>query len=438
MAILILISGILLLILLITLLKLNAYISLLIAALYVGIFNKMPLQKIISSISTGVGTTLGSLVLVIGFGVILGSLLTETGATQRISSGLIKIFGIKRVKLAMVITGFAVGIAMFYNAGFVVLIPVAFSVAAATATPLVYICVAMASALSVTHGFLPPHPGPTAIAVIFKADIGKTLFYGFIVAIPAIFCSGILFPEFLKKIKTNPPPGMFQAKTFAESELPGFGISLFTALVPVILMGLSTATSFIFTEKNTITDILLFVGDPSIALLITVLIALVLLGTMRGMKVKDLMDKSSSAISSIAVIILIIGGGGAFKQILIDSGTGAVIADYFKTVSLSPLVLGWVIATIIRVSLGSATVAALTAAGIVQPILATSNVNPELMVLSIGAGSLMFSHVNDTGFWMFKEYLGLSLADTFRTWTLMETIVGVSGLGGVLLLNQFI
>lgn len=438
MSILILLSGIILLLLLITFVKLNAYVSLIVAALYVGFANGMALEKIIASITNGIGSTLGSLILILGFGVMLGSLLTETGAAQKISAGLIQFFGVKRAKLAMVITGFAVGIALFYNAGFIVLIPLVFSVAASSRQPLVYLTVAMASALSITHGFLPPHPGPTAIAIIFGASMGKTLLYGLIIAIPAVIAAGIVFPEFLKKIKASPPEGMFQNQEHPQDGLPSFGLSLFTALIPVLLMGFATVTQMLTPAGTELNPVIKFLGDPAIAMLIAVLAAIILLGAARGIKMKALMNSSAVSLNAVAMIIMLIAAGGAFKQVLIDSGTGTAISAYFRESTLSPLLLGWLIATVIRISIGSATVAGLTAAGIVQPLIGTMHVNPELMVISIGAGSLMCSHVNDTGFWMFKEYLGLSLADTFRSWTVMETIVGVIGLIGVLVLNMFV
>ncbi len=438
MSIIILIISILLLLLLITVCQLNAFISLIISALLVGIAKEMPLLDIIATVQKGIGSTLGSLILILGFGVMLGSLLSESGAAQRISSVLIKYFGVKRVKLALLITGFAVGIAMFYNAGFVILIPMVFSVAVNTGQPVIYVGIAMASALSVTHGFLPPHPGPTAIAIIFKADIGKTLVYGLVVAIPALVSAGLIFPEFIRHIKANPPQGLFENKQFTEDEMPSFGLSFLSALIPVVLMALATASELALPESNYLRHYLKFLGAPSISMLIAVIFAIVMLGVRRGKTMKELMDKSGSAVSSAAMIIMIIAAGGAFKQILTDSGIGKDIAILFEGSTLSPLILGWLIATIIRIALGSATIAGLTAAGIVQPIIASSGANPELMVLSIGAGSLMCSHVNDTGFWMFKEYFGLSIKDTFKTWTIMETIVGVMGLVGVLAVNFLI
>jgi gluconate transporter len=438
MSILILIASILLLLILISGAKLNAFIALTITAFFVGILKAMSFTDLINSIQLGIGSTLGSLIFIIAFGVILGNLLSDSGAAQRISSVMIRSFGIKHIKWAMVITGFSVGISMFYNAGFIILIPMVFAVAKSTKQPIIYLGIAMASALSITHGFLPPHPGPTAIAVIFKANIGKTLLYGLIVAIPALFMAGIIFPEFIKKINAFPPKGLFESKTFTEAEMPSFKISIVTALVPVLLMATATCSELLLSEENSLRPILIFIGNPTTSMLIAILFAIFTLGIFRDRKMQDIMDKSGNALSSATMIILIIAAGGAFKQVLIDSGIGTDLSSFFEKSSLSPLVLGWLIATIIRIALGSATVAGLTAAGIVQPLVVTSGVSPELMVLSIGAGSLMCSHVNDTGFWMFKEYFGISVSDTFKTWTVMETIIGIMGLIGVLLLNIWI
>jgi gluconate transporter len=438
MSLLILIASILLLLFLISGAKLNAFIALTITAFFAGILKGMPFTDLINSFQQGIGSTLGSLILIIAFGVILGNLLSDSGAAQRISSVMIKSFGVKHIKWAMVITGFSVGISMFYNAGFIILIPMVFAVANSTKQPIIYLGIAMASALSITHGFLPPHPGPTAIAVIFKANIGKTLLYGLIIAVPALFAAGIVFPEFIKKINAFPPKGLFESKTFTEAELPSFKISIITALVPVILMATATCSELLLAEENSLRSVLMFIGNPTVSMLIAILFAVFTLGIFRGRKMQDIMDKSGAALSAATMIILIIAAGGAFKQVLIDSGIGTDLSTFFEKSSLSPLVLGWLVATIIRIALGSATVAGLTAAGIVQPLVVASGVNPELMVLSIGAGSLMCSHVNDTGFWMFKEYFGISVSDTFKTWTIMETIIGIMGLIGVLLLNIWI
>ncbi len=439
MSILLLVGSIAFLLLLITVVRLNAFVALTITAFLVGVLKGMPLGKIVESVQKGIGSTMGSLVLIIGFGVMLGSILAESGAAQQISNSLIRIFGAKRAKWALAITSFTVGLAMFYNAGFVILIPLVFSVAAATGLPLVYLGLAMASGLSVTHGFLPPHPGPTAIAILFKADIGKTLVYGIAIAIPAIWLSGIIFPEFVKKIVANPPEGLVEIKNLPENELPSFLLSIGIALSPVLLMATATFGEFFLPKDSSSLQVLKFIGDASVSMVISFGLAVIFLGVLRGRKMADITDKTASSLTATTMILMIVAAGGAFKQVLQDSGIGADIALIFNGLPLSPLFLGWLVATVIRITIGSATVAGLTAAGIVQPMLSdpsvAATISPELMVLSVGAGSLMCSHVNDTGFWMFKEYFGLSLKDTFKTWTLMETIVGIVGLIGVLTLN---
>jgi Gnt-I system high-affinity gluconate transporter/Gnt-II system L-idonate transporter len=306
----------------------------------------------------------------------------------------------------------------------------------------VYLGIAIASGLSVTHGFLPPHPGPTAIVVLFKADMGRTLIYGTLIAIPTILLTGGLFPEFLKHIKANPPQGLIEVKNIEGHLLPPFSLSIGIALTPVLLMAMATIGDLNLHRDSGLLPYLKFVGDPAVSMIIAFLIALVFIGILRGGndrswkdKMDDLMGKMSNSLSAAVMIFLIIGSGGAFKQVLQDSGIGSDLALIFNGLQTNPLILGWLVATIIRISIGSATVAGLTAAGIVQPLLADPSVSPELMVLSVGAGSLMCSHVNDTGFWMFKEYFGLTLKDTFLTWTLMETIVGIGGLIGVLVLD---
>jgi gluconate transporter len=432
------VAGILLLLLLIGVCKIHAFIALTVISLFVGIANGMPLAAVLSSLTKGIGATLGPLLLVLGLGVMLGCLLTESGAAAQISKGLIRLFGVKYIKLAMVVTGFSVGIALFYNAGFIVLIPLAYAVAANTGLPLIYITTAMASALSVTHGFLPPHPGPTAIVGLLKADIGKTLLYGLLVSIPALIAAGLILPEFLRKITTLPPKAFVVAVEKTGQKTPSFAISLLLALIPVLLMAFSTLCVLLLPGTGPYTQLVKFIGDPGIAMLVAVLTATAVLSIGYGNKVKVLMDHAAVSLTAIAGILLIIAAGGAFKQVLTDSGVGTEITTYFSHSSLSPLFLGWLVALLIRVAIGSATVAGLMTAGIVQPFMAVTQVSPELMVLSIGAGSLMCSHVNDTGFWMFKEYIGLTLADTFRSWTVMESVIGITGLAGVLLLSCFI
>lgn len=426
------------LLLLIGWLKINPFVSLIFAALFVGMANGMPLGKLIASINGGIGGTIGPLVLTLVFGMVLGTLLSDTGAVQQISTRLIGFFGEKYIKLAMVITGFSVGIAMFYNAGFLVLIPLVFTVAANSGRPLVVIGVAVASGLSVTHCFLPPHPGPTALTVIFKANIGKTLLYGTAVGIPALVAGGLIFSRFIKQIRPVAAQKFFSVQKFEDDQLPGFGASLFIALVPVLLMGMYALSEIFLAVDSLPARMLKFLGDPGVSLLIASMLAVLFLGRKKGTNPAALLNRSLESVSSVTMILLIIAAGGAFKQVLVDSGTSNDIADYFKDSSMPPLLLAWLIAAFVRIAIGSATVAGLTAAGIVQPLVNTMHVSPELMVIAIGAGSVMCSHVNDSGFWMFKEYFGLSLKDTFRTWTAMESVIGLVGLAGILLISTLV
>ena len=430
--------GILILFTLIIVFRLNAFIAFILITLFIGIFQGMELTSVVLSIEKGIGSTLGFLVMILGLGAMLGKIVAESGAAQRITLGMIDLFGVKNTKTAVMITGFIVGITMFYSVGFVILVPLVFTIAATTGLPLIAVGLPMLASLSVTHGFLPPHPAPSALAVLFEADMGKTLLYGFLVAIPAILISGPLLTKVIPKVEAKPIKAFMASKVFTTEEMPSLFNSLFTALLPVLLIGISTLfIEFIgvdFPGGKWIS----FMGNPVIALLITVLLSTYTLGLARGLQMDAVMQIYSEAVAGITMVLLIISGAGALKQILIDSGVSDYIGNVMEVTALSPLVIGWLIATLIRFSVGSATVAGLTTAGIILPLVQTSGVSPELMVLSIGSGSLMLSHVNDSGFWLFKEYFNLSIKETLITWTLMETTIGITGLLGVLALDQIL
>ena len=438
MPLLIVILGILLLFVLIAKFKLNAFISFIIVCVFVGVFQGMELDRIVEAIQIGMGNTLGFLVMILGLGAMLGKLVSDSGAAQRITSKLVSSFGIKYIQWAVVVAGFIVGIPMFYSVGFVILIPLVFTIAASTGLPLIYVGLPMLASLSVTHGFLPPHPAPTAIASMFNADIGKTLLYGIIIAIPTIIVAGPLFTRTIKNIKATPLKEFYNPIVLKDEEMPGMGISLFTTLLPIILILCSTLFTLFISGEFLLKEVIVFIGNPVIAMLISVLVAIYALGISRGKKMDELMNSVSSSVSSITMILLIIAGAGALKQILVASGVSDYIGALLNGSSISPLILAWLIATVIRVCVGSATVAGLTAAGIALPLIQNTGVSPELMVLAIGSGSLMLSHVNDGGFWMFKEYFNLTVKETLSTWTVMETTVGIMGLIGVLVLNIFI
>ncbi len=435
MSLLLVSSAILLLLLLIILFKVNAFISFIIVSVLLGIAAGMVPVSVVTSIQKGIGETLGSLVMILGFGAMLGKLVADSGAAQRITSILTKLFGLKNIQWAMVLTGFIIGIPMFYNVGFVVLIPIVFTVAASTGLPLLYVGIPMLASLSVTHGFLPPHPSPTAIAGMFGADTGKTLIYGIIIAIPTIIIAGPLFARTIKKINASPIKEFVSPKVLSEEEMPSAFVSLISTLMPVVLIGFSSLLSLAITSQGPVRTILKFIGDPVIAMLLSLLSAIFLLGLARGKKAVEMMDSIGHSVSSITMVLLIIAGAGGFKQVLVDSGISDKIAAILGSSGLSPLFLAWTIAALLRVCIGSATVAGLTTAGIILPLAAGGTVNKELLVLAIGAGSLTLSHVNDGGFWMFKEYFNLTVKETFLTWTVMESLVSVIGLAGVLVLN---
>ena len=430
--------GILFLFLLITLFKFNGFISFILVAIGIGIAQGMQLNDIVDSIENGIGNTLGFLVMILGFGAMLGKLVAESGAAQQITNGLIKIFGVNYTKVAVMLTGFIVGITMFYSVGFVILVPLVFTVAKATGLSLIGVGLPMLASLSVTHGFLPPHPAPSALSVMFEADIGKTLIYGVLLSIPAILISGPLLTRFLPKVEAKPLKEFMTTRVFKQDELPSLFNSLSTALLPVLLIGFSTLISLLIQEESILSKCINFIGNPVIALLLTLLLGTYSLGISRGKTMNQIMKTYADAVSGITMVLLVISGAGALKQILIDSGVSDYIGGILEISSMSPLLIGWIIATLIRFSVGSATVAGLTTAGIVLPLVQNSNVSPELMVLSIGSGSLMLSHVNDSGFWLFKEYFNLTVKETLSTWTIMETSIGISGLIGVLILNQLI
>ncbi|MCZ8537897.1 MULTISPECIES: GntP family permease [Paenisporosarcina] len=448
MPLLIVAIGIVSLLILIMGLKLNTFVSLIIVAFGVALALGMPLDSIVTSIEGGLGGTLGHLALIFGLGAMLGRLIADSGGAQRIAMTLIDKFGEKNIQWAVVVSSFIIGVALFFEVGMVLLIPIVFTISKQLKVSILHLGIPMVAALSVTHGFLPPHPGPTVIAGEYGANIGEVLLYGFIIAIPTVIIAGPLFTKLARKIvpnsfnKTGDIESLGEQKTFNLDETPSFGISVFTAMFPVILMAIATIITMVQKtngiEDNAIFATVRFIGNASTAMLLSLLLAVYTMGLARNIPMKTIMDSCSKAIASIGMMLLIIGGGGAFKQVLIDGGVGDYVAELFSDSTLSPIILAWMIAAILRISLGSATVAALTTAGLVIPMLGATDVNLALVVLATGAGSLIASHVNDAGFWMFKEFFGLTLKETFATWTLLETIISVSGLVFVLLLSLIV
>jgi Gnt-I system high-affinity gluconate transporter len=410
--------------------KVSPFLSLLIVAILAGLAFGMQPQAILNSVKAGVGNTLGDVALIICLGAVLGKILELSGAARQIANTLIHSFGIKNIQWAVLLTGFLVGIPLFYNAGFVILVPLVFSIARTAGLPLLYIAIPMAASLSTTHCFLPPHPGPMFLLGAFKADLGKTLMYGLVISVPVVIIAGPLLGRVLKKMNVDVP--MQEEKVAEKKDMPQVFESFLLALLPVLLIALAVVTNSFIPSDSLYKKIILFTGDATIALLLAVLLAVYFLGIRKGKSMQLMMLWLNEGIVGVAVILLIITAGGVFKQVLVDSGTGSYITSFSKEWSIHPLVFAWLVTALLRVAIGSATVAGITSAGIVSPLLAGGNVSPELLVLAVGTGSVFGSHINDSGFWMFKEFFKISLKQTFLSWTMMETIISILGLLGVL------
>ena len=418
--------------------KWHAFISLTVASLFLAIMSGLSMDKIVGAYETGVGSVLGHLVGILALGTILGKMMSDSGAGMQVAEFFIRFFGIKKLPWAMLFAGFIIGIPVFFEVGIVILLPLVISIHKTTRQNILLIALPVIAGLSIVHGLVPPHPGAMTAIGIYNADLGRVLLYSLVIALPAAIVAGPVFAKWVhKRVIPEGEPELIRVSTLSE-KLPKTGISFFIILLPVLLMVLSVMAPYI-PLSSFLTKFFVFIGSPVIALLISCFAAFYLLGMRQGMKknvIKKLVEESLLPVGS---IILIIGAGGGFKQILIDSGVGTSIAQMSEQLSLSPIVLAFMVAGLIRIATGSATVALTTAAGIVSPIIVhMSGVNLELLVIATGAGSLMFSHVNDAGFWLVKEYLGLTVKETFKTWTVLETLLSFIAFGGVLLFDVFI
>ncbi|WP_275557838.1 gluconate:H+ symporter [Streptomyces sp. 5-6(2022)] len=419
---------------LMTKLKLNGFIALLLVAVGVALVQGVEMEKIPDVLGEGVGGQIGDTMLVVGLGAMVGRVMGDCGAAQRIANTLIDTFGLRWVQVAMVVTAMLIGVTMFYEVAFVIIVPVAFTIVRVTRKNLLWVGLPMSIALSTMHSFLPPHPGPTAVASTFHASVGLTLFYGLFIAVPAGALIALVWPRlpFVRRMDPEIPKGLVSERTFTEEEMPGLGWSLFVALVPVVLIAGAAVTDMAASGDSPVLHFITFIGSAPIALLLTLLLAVWAFGPRIGRSLSEVSASCTSAAQAMAMILLVIGAGGAFKNVLVEGGISDYIKDLTDDWSISPIILAWLIAVVLRVALGSATVAVVTAAGVVQPLLENSGVQPELMVLAVSCGSIAFSHVNDPGFWMFKEYFNLSVIDAIKARTTYTTVLAVLGLGGVL------
>jgi GntP family gluconate:H+ symporter len=431
-------AAVVLLVLLIARLKVHPFVALVAVSLGMGLVAGMTPAAAIKAFQDGVGSALGFIAVVVGLGTMLGKIMAESGAATRIAATLIGLFGERRVHWAIMFVAFIVGTPVFFQVGFVLLIPLVFTIGRRTGMSLVKIGIPLVAGLSVVHGLLPPHPAAMLAVGAFNADIGLTILYGLLVGLPTAALAGPIFATWVAPRIVLPAdnPMAAQLEGVSTQEMPGFGISVCTVLIPVLLMLLASAADVALDLASPLRAALHFVGHPIVALLLALLVSFWSLGGVRRFTREQLLKFCNDCLAPTAAILLVIGAGGGFNQVLLQSGVGRAVADLAREAQVSPLFLAWTVAALIRVATGSATVAMTTAAGIVAPIAASvPGTNAELLVLATGAGSLVLSHVNDAGFWLIKEFFNMTVPQTLKTWTVAETIIGVAGLGFVVLLG---
>jgi gluconate:H+ symporter, GntP family len=430
------------LIVLIARFKVNPILAIVLAAVFIGLISGMELSAIMKRFTEGVGSMLGSIAMILGLGSMLGKLMAESGGAERIALTLIDRLGESRVHWTILVIACIVGVPVFFQIGLVLLIPLAFIMAQKTRMPLLQIGIPLVSGLSVMHGLVPPHPGPMVAVEVLKADVGKTILYSVLVGIPTAILAGPLLGKFLARRVPLQASGELAAQFTQKTNhknLPGFAITVFTILLPVLLMLLATAVDLVFPKGHAFRQGVDFIGHPIVALLIAVLFSFYSLGYKCGFDRQQILGFTNDCLAPIGGVILVIGAGGGFKEVLVGSGVGAAIAERASHWHLSPLFFAWLVAALIRIATGSATVAIATAAGIVLPVASgVPGVNLELVVVAMGAGSLILSHVNDGGFWLVKEYFNMSVTQTLKTWTVMETVISIVALVFTLLLNAML
>jgi len=440
-------SAVGLLLLMVLKFKISAFISLLITSIYVGIVAGMPLQGVLKSIQEGMGSTLGFVATVVGLGAIFGQMLESSGGAESLAHYLIRKFGQDKAPWAMVITGFIVAIPVFLDVGFIILVPIIYALSRDTSRSLYY-AIPLLAGLAVTHSFMPPTPGPVAVADIINAQLGWVIFFGFILGFPTAVIAGPIWGKYIsKKIDLRPPADFLvtHAESRPDSELPSFRMIAFIIGTPLILILLNTLGGVLVARevlsKSIFTDIVEFIGHPFSALIIATLMAIWFLCLRRGMSRDTILNLSTKALGPAGIIILITGAGGVLKQILVDSGIGKMMAESIAGSPLSPILLAWILAALVRVTQGSATVAMITAAGIIAPVLevfALSDPARALVVISIASGATILSHVNDSGFWLVGKYLGMNEKQTLQSWTVMETIIAICGLVFTMIAGLFV
>lgn len=445
--VLIVVTGVTLLLLMVLKFRLSAFVSLLITSIAVGVMAGMPLDKISQSIQDGMGSTLGFVATVVGLGAIFGQMLESSGGARSLANYLLKKFGQKNASWALMISGFVVGIPIFLDVGFIILIPIVYALTRDTKRSVLYYAIPLLAGLAVTHTMVPPTPGPTAVSEILGVDLGWVVMMGLLVGIPTAAIAGPLFGRFIAKRIYVPVPEIFQDMGSDDEKdqkkLPVFGIIAALVMTPLTLILMGTFIKLGVDkgglESTLLTRVLIFIGHPFTALIIATLLS-ILMCIKQNMSRQTILDLSTKALGPAGIIILVTGAGGVLKQILVDSGIGKMLAESLADSSIPIIVLAWVLSSLVRITQGSATVAMITAAGIISPLLSTFNLsqpNIALIVIAIAAGATILSHVNDSGFWIVSKYLGMNEKQTLKSWTIMETIIAVCGLAFTLILSLF-
>ncbi len=443
------VSAVVLLLFLVLKLKINAFLSLLTIAIYVGILTGMPLNSLIESIKNGMGGTLGFVAVVVGLGSIFGQMLESSGGAHALAHHLLKRFGQKKASWAMMFVGFIIAIPVFLDVGFILMVPIIYALSRDTGKPLLYYGIPLLAGLAVTHSFIPPTPGPVAVADILDASLGWVIIFGFIMGIPTAILAGPVFGKYISAkipvINKMDISSLIDDRPQDGQKTPQFLLIIGLIAIPLLLIVLSTVIDLLINNQviseNLFTRIIVFCGHPFTALIIATFLAIYLLGFRFGKSKQEVLDLTTRALGPAGIIILITGAGGVLKQVLIDSGIGEIMANSIAGSSFSPILLAWLLAAVVRVTQGSATVAMITAAGIIAPVLEVIPINEmqrALVVISIAAGATILSHVNDSGFWLVGKYLGLNEKQTLQSWTVMETIIAVTGLILCLIMNAFL
>lgn len=442
MLILVALAGIFLLLFLVIRTKLHAFVALLLVSLIVGILAGMPLNEVVTSIQNGMGGTLGFVAVVVGLGAMFGQMLEVSGGAERLAQTLVKKFGEDKSQWALGITGFLVAIPVFFDVGFIILVPIIYGLAKKTGKSLLYYGIPLLAGLAVTHSFIPPTPGPIAVADLIGADLGWVILFGVIAGIPSMIIAGPLFAKYIsKRLHIVVPEYMNLEDIEYDKELPSFKLIASLIMIPLVLILLNTVSGVLLKEGNIVREILTFLGHPFVALTISTLLTFVFLGTKRGYSRQEVQDIATKALEPAGIIILVTGAGGVFKQVLIDSGVGEVLGEMMAGSPLPPILLAFLIAAAVRVAQGSATVSMVTAAGLMAPLIQMLGLEGPvlgLLVISIASGATVLSHVNDSGFWLVGRYFGMSVKDTLKSWTVMETLIGIIGVATALLLGMFI